>query len=406
MVSEDLRIPKEEYKERQEKCRKAAAEKNYNALMVWSRGGGTVERYAEVLYLANHYSEYPFTPNLLPHYSARGHSVVIIPVDDEPVLLVDIPYYREDLIAVDDVRNDAHLLRLAVEVLKEKGLAKAKIGLVGTDMFPLQFLKYFEAELPNLEFVEADDILVDMRIYKSESEKKLIRKAAEIGNRAMIKAMESVVEGNREVDVAVACGSEIIGQGAMIWDMAMSSGPQSNRYIFQRFPPWETERRFEKGDLFHIDIYGAYQGYQFDFARSTVVGCNPTPDQEHLLESVSGAVEKVVENVQLGAVFEDLGTIGYEYLYETGLIESRDFFKTTSASGCLSFGHGLGLSVGKPQLMIGNKMKVEKDMCLAVEKLVAKEGVGGVQFEENLLVNEDGIEVLTGSVKTKWWEEE
>jgi Xaa-Pro aminopeptidase len=243
-----------------------------------------------------------------------------------------------------------------------------------------------------------------MRMYKSESEKKIIRKSAEIGNKAMVTAMETAIEGNREVDVAVACGAEIIRQGAVIWDMAMSSGPKSDRYIYQRFPPWDTERKFEKGDLFHIDIYGAYQGYQFDFARSTVIGGNPTPDQEHLLEGTVGAVEKVVENIKPGAVFEDLGTIGYEYLYEKGFIESRDFFKTTSGSGCLSFGHGLGLSVGKPQLMIGNKMKVEPDMHLAVEKLVIKEGVGGAQFEENLLVNEDGIEVLTKSVKAKWWD--
>ena len=403
MKREVLGIPREEYKQRQEKCRKAAVDLGFNALMVWSRGGGTVERYADVLYLANHYSQYPYTPNLFPYYSARGHSAVIIPVDSEPLLLVDIPYYRRDLVMVDDVRNDANLLQLAVNVLKEKGLAQAKVGLVGTDMFPLQFFKFFQSELPKLEFVEVDDILTNMRIIKSEAEKRIIRKAAEIGNRAMVKAMEAVLEGNTEADVAVACGSEIMAQGAVIWDLCMSSGPYSDRYIYQRFPPWDNERQLKKGDLFHIDIYGAFEGYQFDFARSTVVGGEVTKAQGELLEGVLGAVEKVVDSVKPGVVFEDLGTIGYEHLYEKGLIASRDFFKTTSVSGCLSFGHGLGLSVGKPQLMIGNKMKVEKGMHLAVEKLAGKEGVGAVQFEENLLVNEYGIEVLTKAVKTKWW---
>jgi Xaa-Pro aminopeptidase len=34
-------------------------------------------------------------------------------------------------------------------------------------------------------------------------------------------------------------------------------------------------------------------------------------------------------------------------------------------------------------------------MCLAVEQKVGVDGIGGATFEENLLVHEDGVEILT-----------
>ena len=44
----------------------------------------------------------------------------------------------------------------------------------------------------------------------------------------------------------------------------------------RRLPSADAMRQFERGDLFHVDCYGSYGGYFFDFARSRCVGDDPT----------------------------------------------------------------------------------------------------------------------------------
>jgi hypothetical protein len=53
-------IPPEEFRERQRAARGAAAAAGFDAAVVWSRGGAFMDMSADVLYLANHYSQQPY----------------------------------------------------------------------------------------------------------------------------------------------------------------------------------------------------------------------------------------------------------------------------------------------------------------------------------------------------------
>ena len=99
--------------------------------MIWSRNATTVDWYGDVMYLSNHHSGFPQQPDNPPHWSGRGHSVLILPVEGEPVLISDTAEYREDLISVEDVRVALHIPSLVAEVLHERGLACSRGGWVG-----------------------------------------------------------------------------------------------------------------------------------------------------------------------------------------------------------------------------------------------------------------------------------
>ncbi len=56
-------IPREEYKLRRMRCAEEAKKRGLKGLLVWSKGGGNVDRYANVMYLANYYSPFPHIPD-------------------------------------------------------------------------------------------------------------------------------------------------------------------------------------------------------------------------------------------------------------------------------------------------------------------------------------------------------
>lgn len=66
-----------------------------------------------------------------------------------------------------------------------------------------------------------------------------------------------------------------------------------------------------------------------------------------------------------------------------------------AASAHAGRGHGLGLGWEAPWIGPDNLQVVEQGMCLAVERRAAVEGLGGAQYEDNVIVAADGPELLT-----------
>ena len=73
-------IAPEEFRARQEKARASAEQRGLDGLMVWSRGGGPVDMSADVVYLANHYSQQPYMADHVGIGSGRSHGVLVLPV--------------------------------------------------------------------------------------------------------------------------------------------------------------------------------------------------------------------------------------------------------------------------------------------------------------------------------------
>src|SRR5947208_3433591 len=67
-------------------------------------------------------------------WMGRGYAAVYVPVDGEPVLIVDLPDYRRDLVAVDDVRVGLDVPRTVGRALRERGAGAGRIGLAGGEI--------------------------------------------------------------------------------------------------------------------------------------------------------------------------------------------------------------------------------------------------------------------------------
>ena len=63
-VSETPGIAPVEFAERRRGAVEHAKREGLRGLLVFSRGGGTLDRYADVLYLTNFYTPFPYIPDL------------------------------------------------------------------------------------------------------------------------------------------------------------------------------------------------------------------------------------------------------------------------------------------------------------------------------------------------------
>src|SRR5690349_12154457 len=90
-MSSDKTIPASEFSARRKRAISKARELGLAGLLVCAKGGASLDRYGDVMYLTNHYSSFPYIPDFPGLWTGRGHSFLIMPVDNEPTLIVDIP---------------------------------------------------------------------------------------------------------------------------------------------------------------------------------------------------------------------------------------------------------------------------------------------------------------------------
>jgi Xaa-Pro aminopeptidase len=392
-----MNFPRSEYEDRWQRARELARERHFDALLVWSRGGATVDAYADVLYLANHYSPFPLIGDLGDLWAGRSHAAVILPVSDDPILVVDQSDWRRDLVAVDHVQFAIDLPATVGRILDQQGLATARVGLVaGNALLVSPYRRMLEAA-SGVEFVPADDAVEFLRSHKSTRELEAMRNAAEVGDRVMTAIIESALQSGTTEAQAAAAGHAIASTvGAAVYDTAIASGPHSHSFAYGRLPSWTT-RRLEAGDIFHVDAYGAVEGYLFDFGRTCVVGGRPTVAQLEVMDGLITAVQAGVESAAVGLRVGDIFAAVHTALETAGLAGEASL-----TEGFPAHGHSLGMSWERPWILAGEQTPIEIGMCFGIEAMGGRSDVGSAFFEQNVAITPQGTELLTRT-RDRYW---
>ena len=148
--------------------------------------------------------------------------------------------------------------------------------------------------LPEVEWIVAANIVPGLREAKNGAELEIVRETGRVADAQMVAMLDVAAPGVTEQDV-VGAG---IAAGGMPYVAHTASEPAEYRLSPEPLPTW-FGRRLAEGDLWRVDPIGAYQGYMFDFARSTVVG-GPSDAQEALLEPAIAVVESVIAVIEPG----------------------------------------------------------------------------------------------------------
>jgi Xaa-Pro aminopeptidase len=247
--------------------------------------------------------------------------------------------------------------------------------------------------------------------------------------------------GRTERGVQIELEAEFLRQGAdaLAFETIVASGPNS---AVLHFPP--TGKSLEPGELVLIDAGGEFRGYASDVTRTYPVSGSFTPAQAALHELVRRAGEAATSRCQPGVEFTELHltaalTIA-EGLSEFGLLHGSPEALVESGAVSLFFPHGIGHMVGLGVRDAGEVLpgrepapgmpRLRADLPLESGHVVTVEpgiyfipallsdpdirrrlgeqvrwdradamfSFGGIRIENNVLVGEDGPEILTADI--------
>ena len=273
-ASETPGILPAEFAERRRRAAEHARREGLNGLLVFARGGGTLDRYADVLYLTNFYTPFPYIPDLPGNWTARAHTSFILPVDADPILIIDSPNDGRIALPTDQIVYTDFVVEETVKALRKSGLDRGPVGVVGADAIPASTYNQIVAALPDVQLRDAQHILAKLRMVKSLAEIALLRKSAQIGSRTIEAMMKAAEPGATHGDVVAAGLQVLVPSGGMLYNSFMASGRggETPVLIKSNFPTWGSKPPLEKGMWIRLGISGVVDGYYFDLSRSKAVG--------------------------------------------------------------------------------------------------------------------------------------
>jgi Xaa-Pro aminopeptidase len=249
------------------------------------------------------------------------------------------------------------------------------------------------AEYSTLEEIIEESALVpvagmieSLREVKDEAEVAIIKKACEIADKAFAHILTKIKPGMTEIEVANELDFFMRAQGAtgVSFDTIVASGVRS------AMPHGVASSKvIEQGDLITIDFGCYYEGYVSDMTRTFAIG-DPGEKLKEIYQIVLDAQLKVLEAAKAGMTGIALDAVARDHITACGYGEAFGH----------STGHGIGLEIHE-----GPNVSFRADKAFVPGNVITNEpgiylpGIGGVRIEDDMLVTESGIEVLTHSPK-------
>lgn len=285
-----------------------------------------------------------------------------------------------------------------VTELRKRGLDRGRIGAeIGTDhrlAMPVREFDRLRNELSGAEFVDASQLIWDLRMIKSEEELVLIRKADHINGEIQRIAFEELRPGDSEVDVARLYGRAMADNGAvrppygqiLIVSEAKSRALGHRSRMLGPLP----EYKLEEGDLLFVDSGVVVEGYWGEFNRMGVVG-EPTAAKQHHHESIRAIIRRSIEEAIVpGRTYREVMELMVEYAIDLGY--TREHLAQYVQPPFFHLCHGIGLTAAEPPFVrMDSEAVLKPGMTLSVEAYLREDDVT-FGSEEDVVVTETGCE--------------
>jgi Xaa-Pro dipeptidase len=331
--------------------------------------------------------------SLALHYSLSRPNCLILPLEGDPVIITQTKDYITLATYISEFREYFDVLRfppqLVVDTLRELGLRHHRVGVeLGQEQrmgIPVGAYLALVAALPGVEFVDAADIVIALRMVKSEEELVYIRRAAAVTGRARQRLFDRhIVAGMTEREVARAMRRLILEEG----------GDQTSFVHLQLDRPgcknqFHYDRPLRRGDVLAVDT-GAYVGmYTIDYPRMATLG-KATELQRRAHAAVLEVTRRMADALRPGIRCSDLHRLAVRAIEEVGARIDRP---EKLRGG--RFGHGQGMLVTEPP-----SINPEDHTVLEVGMVISTEPglrMGDVHFlwEDTHVITEDGHQQLT-----------
>jgi Xaa-Pro dipeptidase len=266
----------------------------------------------------------------------------------------------------------------AVEALSLTGKT---LGVDDKTMRLFEWLAFLEAD-PTMKLEECGTQFLWLRSQKGADELAAMQEAIRISEQALENTLPKIKPGMTEREIAALLDNEILSLGShgFAFRALVQTGPNS------ALPHGTTtDRILQAGEFLLIDYGGMYQHYPADITRTFCIG-EPSAEMQKLYDTVLAANRAAVAAVRPGVECGEVDKAARDVINAAGYGEY--FFHRT--------GHGLGLEGHElPQISEAVEDVLKPGMVFTVEPGIYIQGLGGVRIEDNIVVTDDGCEVMT-----------
>jgi len=289
-----------EHARRTAAARARMAEQGLTCLVVYGAG-----RSADVQYLCG--------------WPGTRESYLVFPRAGDPALLVQLsnhlPNARRTAVVADVRWGGADSAATVAAVLRERGIGRGRIGLVGA--VPWQHHARLARALPEVEWTDATGTLRDLRLVKSAEEIERVRVAARFTDMAMEALEQEVRPGLREDQLAAIVEGAYAREGGTHGIHFMATTPMRAPRVGvpSQIP---STRTILRGDVLITEISAEHWGYSGQIHRAYAIGEPPTDEYRRMHDVAALCYERVVAVLREGASAEqvvDAATVVHERGY-------------------------------------------------------------------------------------------
>jgi Xaa-Pro aminopeptidase len=286
-----------------------------------------------------------------------------------------------------------------------------------TGKMPLLMLQRLRKTFLMKEIMPLENIIMTLRMVKSEQELSLIRESGRLHNILLREKVPALLRENMsETDLMAEIYAEMIRLGHHgvsrfgMFQLEMVAGqlgfgenslyptcfdgPGGMLGMSPAVPAiGSRERKLKKGDLVFVDIGFGVDGYHSDKTQVYSFGAVPS-------DRVTGVHQACLDVIRKSAELLLPGT-SPAYIYET-VINSLPAALGGSFMGygdeqVRFLGHGVGLQVDEPPVLAsGFEMPLQENMVIAIEPKSGIAGAGMVGAEETFIIRPGGAQCVTG----------
>ena len=312
-----------------------------------------------------------------------GKPIAVVPGIGAPLMART---WIDDIRSWDSPRPGDEGVSLVGEALREVGAASGRIGLpMGAETvlrMPLADHARLRDSLPGAAWVDATDLVRDLRMIKSEAEIAKIAHICAIASDAfdavpdLVRAGQPLVEVFRAFKIALLeCGADDVSY------LVGASAPGGYDDVIS--PP--GRRPLAAGDVLMMDTGSLHDGYFCDFDRNWAIG-HAGDDTRRAYDTLYRATDAGVAAARPGATCADL------FFAMQAVIEGDGH-----AGGNVGrLGHGLGMQLTEwPSHTATDPTVLAPGMVLTLEPGLAIGPGRTMVHEEDIVIREDGAELLS-----------
>jgi Xaa-Pro aminopeptidase len=273
-------------------------------------------------------------------------------------------------------------------LVADLGLHNARVGMEVPSWYlhPHHYQR-IKAMLGDALVAEPSTLVLDLKLVKSERELAYIRQSARIAGEALDALLGRVAAGRTELELAAAAFQTLLtaGSGLPASTMNLVTGERCSNVLGA-----PTARRLRHGDPGHVEMAAACRRYTSTIGRVWSLGA-PSRRLTELHEVIRRASDACIAAMRDGVRTTVPHEAVKQVLVEAGLDQYRQH---TSGYGMAA---GFPPSWGEPvNMFAGNGYTLKAGMVVSVEpNLFIHEERLGVRMIDNVLITENGAELLS-----------